>query len=254
MKSLKKMLKVLRLFQADKLDWTVEEMVHALGYPQATVYRYVKALNEEGLLISVPGVGYTLGPRIVELDYILRISDPLIKLGRPFMLELVKEFPCYAMMFRYYQHKILCVHQERGGENFVSSHVRGMPSSLERGAAANVILAHLNRQKLQRLLDTPSAQAKTELPSDAGLLQGQLSHIKANGFAVTHGELTPGVCGTAVPIIDHRKNVVGSLLVSMPEKYATDPQLDQVVNRLKFCARVINTSLAPSDNIQPTLN
>ncbi len=254
MKSLKKMLKVLRLFQATKLEWTVDEMVHALGYPQATVYRYVKALNEEGLLISVPGVGYTLGPRIVELDYILRISDPLIKLGRPFMLELVKEFPCYAMMFRYYQHKILCVHQERGNESFVSSHVRGMPSSLDRGAAANVVLAHLNRQKLQKLLDNPNTRSNSELPQEAAQLQSQLAGIKSLGYAVTHGELTPGVSGTAVPIIDHRKNVVGSLLVSMPEKYATDSQLEQVVSRLKFCARVINTSLAPSEQIQPLLN
>ena len=37
--------------------------------PARTLYRYLKALTDAGLLSSLPGLGYVLGSRIIELDY-----------------------------------------------------------------------------------------------------------------------------------------------------------------------------------------
>ncbi|MEC7257336.1 MAG: helix-turn-helix domain-containing protein, partial [Pseudomonadota bacterium] len=74
--SLERLLSVLQLFTEDRLEWSPEDMMAHLGYARPTLYRYLKILSDAGLLVSHPHTGYTLGPKVVEMDYLLRLSDP----------------------------------------------------------------------------------------------------------------------------------------------------------------------------------
>ena len=91
------MIVILDLFEGERLEWTLEDMQARLGYTRSTLYRYLKVLTDTGLLTSLPDVGYTLGPRIAELDYSMRERDPLISASRPVMAELVRI--CRALRF-----------------------------------------------------------------------------------------------------------------------------------------------------------
>ena len=79
MKSLEKMIGILDLFEDAEMEWTPEAMAERLDLTRSTLYRYLKVLADAGLLTSLPGVGYTLGPRIAELDFRMRRSDPLMR-------------------------------------------------------------------------------------------------------------------------------------------------------------------------------
>ncbi|PGD66974.1 IclR family transcriptional regulator, partial [Bacillus pseudomycoides] len=62
-----------------------------MGLSRATVYRYVKDLCDAGLLSRVDAGSYGLGPRIIELDWMMRQYDPILVAGRELMHELSEE-------------------------------------------------------------------------------------------------------------------------------------------------------------------
>lgn len=107
--SLKRILAVLEVFSEKHLEWTPEELLAELGYSRPTLYRYLKYLKEAGFLISTPGAGFTLGPKVVELDYLMRKADSLVLNGTPYLKGLTATYPCTALLVRWYGNKILCV-------------------------------------------------------------------------------------------------------------------------------------------------
>jgi DNA-binding IclR family transcriptional regulator len=214
--SLERMIGILDLFEGDALQWTSDELHARLGYARSTLYRYLKVLTDAGLLTSLPEVGYTLGPRITELDYQIRTRDPLIRAAQPVMAKLVKDVPGIALLCRRYRDKVLCVHQEHGTRAITSTYERGRARPLLRGAASRIILAYLPAPRVARLF----AQQPHEFPA-AGLgdtlpqARASLREIRQAGWDMTEGQVTPGVVGIAAPIFDSREAVLGSLSITV---------------------------------------
>jgi len=107
--SLEKVLAVLEVFSEDRLEWTPEELMEELGYSRPTLYRYLKTLKEAGLLTSMPNTGFTLGPKVVEMDYLMRKSDRLIINGSAHLKNLTSKYSCTALLVRWYGNRLLCV-------------------------------------------------------------------------------------------------------------------------------------------------
>src|SRR5690606_7828335 len=107
--SLERMLGILAVFDEVHPEWTPEQLMRRLGYSRPTLYRYLKTLKEAGLVVSINQAAYTLGPKIVELDFLLRRADPLILQGQPFLEELAARHPGTAFLSRWYKDRVLCV-------------------------------------------------------------------------------------------------------------------------------------------------
>ena len=150
--TLGKALGIIDLLEAAEGPVSFEALHAALGFTRSTLYRYLKTLQDAGLATSFPDRGFALGPRVVELDYRMRVTDPLIAAARPAMAQLVAEFPGVALLCRLYRDRVLCVHQDGrlGGERR-STYERGLAMPLFRGAASRVILAHLPGPAVTRL-------------------------------------------------------------------------------------------------------
>jgi DNA-binding IclR family transcriptional regulator len=154
------MIVILDLFEGERLEWTLEEMQTRLGYTRSTLYRYLKVLTDTGLLTSLPDVGYTLGPRIAELDYGMRERDPLILASRPVMADLLLDAPGIALLCRRYKDRVLCVHQEQGQAAFQSNYERGRARPLLQGAASRIILAYLPSAMIRKLYEAEPAAVR----------------------------------------------------------------------------------------------
>ncbi|MCJ9754956.1 helix-turn-helix domain-containing protein, partial [Neorhizobium sp. BETTINA12A] len=141
--SLERLQAVLEVFTEDRLEWTPEELMEELGYSRPTLYRYLKILKDSGFLTSMPNTGFTLGPRVVEMDYLLRKSDNLILSGAPYLQKLTGRYECTALLVRWYGEKILCVDSISSSREAISSYPRGRPMPLSRGAIGRSIVAFL---------------------------------------------------------------------------------------------------------------
>jgi DNA-binding IclR family transcriptional regulator len=242
--SLERTIGILDLFDGSAQRWTVDEMHVRLGYSRSTLYRYLKVLTDAGLLTSLPDLGYTLGPRIIELDHQIRTQDPLILASRPVMAALAAEVGGIALLCRRYHNKVLCVHQEIGTESFRSTYERGRARPLLKGAASRIILAYLPPQKIGQLFSAqPEAFAEAELGETIQEVRATLKAMRQRGWDATTGQVTLGVTGVAAPLFDKDQNILGSLSLTMAEADARPERIADLGRRLTGCTRGITQAL-----------
>ncbi len=199
-----RLLSILDLFTEDRLAWSPAEMMTALGYARPTLYRYLKLLKETGLLAPLPGGRFGLGPRVVELDFLARASDPMVASSQAYLDALAERFPGTAFLVQWYGSKLLCVASASRDANARTSYPRGRPMPLTTGAAGKAILARLPKRRQDAILG-----------ADADGIRAGLREIRRTGLAVAHGEVTRGLVGTAAPILEAGGHPLGALCVSM---------------------------------------
>lgn len=239
-----KMIEILELFEAEHLRWTPEQMMERLQCPRSTLYRYLRVLTGAGLVTSLPDIGYTLGPRIAELDYVMRSSDPLITNGRPLLQALVKEIAGIGLLCRHYKDRVLCVHQETGASEIHSSYERGRAMPIGVGATSRVILAHLRLAQLRQLYTQQASEFSTpEGDKSFEKLQEDLREIRKQGYCLSRGEVTPGVIGIAAPVFDSESTIIGSLSVVVAETGFSERRRRLIIDRITFSAQVLTNSM-----------
>ncbi|WP_346892276.1 IclR family transcriptional regulator [uncultured Roseibium sp.] len=209
---------ILDLFTEDRLEWTPQEIMAELGYTRPTLYRYLRTLKDAGFLTSLPGRGFTLGPRVVELDFLVRRSDPVVEIGRDQVDMLANRYPCSSLLVRYYGKKLLCVHSACSIPDPRSSYPRGRPMPLARGAISRAILANLPRRQ-QKPIIAGALEDFTEIGigSTVESVLDSMRAIRRRGYSIAHGEVTPGVVGIAAPVFDSGRLPIAALCITIEQ-------------------------------------
>jgi DNA-binding IclR family transcriptional regulator len=205
--------RVLRLFNEEQSEWTVQEIAAALDVPASTVYRGVRELLAEGMLEPAAEAQYRLGAAFVAFDRLVRATDPLYRLGTALLREVALQarLPCVAVLARLYGDEVMCVADAAGPEGRVrTSYERGRPQPLTRGATSKTILAQLPKRRLTRLLAVPAASTGAGAQDEADL-RSELATIRRRGYCVTRGEVDPGAAGLAAPVSIPGRALMASL-------------------------------------------
>jgi DNA-binding IclR family transcriptional regulator len=208
MSSLSRMLKILDLF-SDGTTMTAEVIAQRTGLTRSTAYRYVKELCDAGLLGRFSGE-YALGPRIIELDWMIRNADPLLAAARPAMASIRDNTGLTVLASELYGDRVINTHIEYTREPLTLSFGRGRPLPLFTGAGSRVIVAHLSASRLRRL-----HREHAEDPALRGLdwrgFSALCRDIREQGWCLTSGELNRGLTGVAAPVFDRDGAILGSL-------------------------------------------
>jgi DNA-binding IclR family transcriptional regulator len=206
---------VLKLFTLERPVWTADEMAAELGVSSATIYRFIRALEEVGLIAGARAAKFTLGPAIIQLDRQIQLSDPMLRAAEPVMSELRQYAPegAVVLLCRSYGDSVLCMRQVVSpGPQALVSYERGRPMPLFAGATSKVILAHQPRRMLKALYAKHGeAIAAAGLGSTWGELLLALTEIRKVGYAITVAEIDRGRIGIAAPILDDERQAIGSL-------------------------------------------
>lgn len=211
-----RILAILDKFSEARSEWSPDALMAELGYSRPTLYRYLKTLKDAGYLISLPNAGYTLGPRVTELDFLMRRSDPLIRLGQHRLDSLASDYPCSAFIVRWYGRKILCIASAESESGPPSSYPRGRPMPIARGAISRAILAFLpRREQVPIIEDLLPDFRKVGFGATVDAVIDQLRTIRRTGFATATGEVTPGVVGIAAPILVSERTPIAALCMTL---------------------------------------
>jgi DNA-binding IclR family transcriptional regulator len=249
--SLKRMLGILGVFDEGHAEWTPEQLMRRLGYSRPTLYRYLKTLKEAGLIVSVNQASYTLGPRIVEMDYLLRGADPLVREGQGFIEELAGRHPCTIFLSRWYRDRVLCVTSVRSSDEAVSSYPRGRPMPLGRGSSSHAILAFLPRRRVVPLIDRRiEVFREIGYGGDRDSVLARFRAIRRDGYVSARGEVTPGVVGIAAPVFDDGTSPIASLCLTMAEKQADAYGLDRLGREIAESAARLSRRLSAHRHLQ----
>lgn len=217
--SVAKAVEVLKLFSADIPSLRIEEISASLGYKRSTAYRYVRELCDAGLLAPRPEARYALGPMIVELDRLLRLTDPLYRAGAAVLPSLQTNDCVYQLQELSREDEVLCIYKVGPdaltfeGKRYALNRERGLPFPLFRGAGSLAILAHLSRERIQRTyLSNTSRIAKAGLGRTWDDFRQKMAAIRRQGYAIVRRADAKHVIGVAVPVLlEADRRLVGSL-------------------------------------------
>lgn len=237
-------LQVLGMFTVEQPVLSIDGLVERLQVSRASVYRDVQELMQAGLLEKVDARGYALGARIVELDRQIRLGDPLLHAAGPLPQQLARESGGTVLLCRLHARTVLCILEVTGSApGLTVSYERGRAMPLYRGATSKILLAHLPVSRLRQLLEVDAdALVDAGLPQTLPELQQALEPLRAQGHAVTRGEVDAHAVGLAAPLMDSAR-LLGSLSVVLPAARFTPATERRVLSLLKSCARRIEARL-----------
>jgi len=201
MSSLTQMLAVLDVFTTDRPMWRTEDIAEALGYARTTAYRYIRELISAGLLQKVSAGHYALGPRVIELDYVMRQSDPVLSTCAPIMDDLVKKSGLDCVLSAMVGEKIVDTHRASSQTGLALKFGRGRPRSLFLGSSAKILLASQTREHLVKIYQSHKSEiAELGLGTNWAAFRTFMSKVRERGFYFALEELEKGLGGLAVPI------------------------------------------------------
>lgn len=246
--SLARMLGLLDLFTPSALVRSVADLVNYLGTSRSTSYRYIKALHAAGLIEAVANGGYVLGPRIVEFDRQIRMSDPLYKYGGEVLRALVDQTGHAALLCALYADSVMCIREEliEGSPAVIFS--RGQRRPLFSGAASKIVLPFLPLHRLRSIFKQHQRDiAIAGMGADWQSFRDHLAAIRKDGYLVTYGEFNPGVFGISAPVFNAEGVVVGSIGIAGSEVRLNKKKLLGLCNAVVGAAKHLSDILGDTD-------
>jgi len=241
-----KMLSILDLFTADDPSWSAEGIATRIGCSAPTSYRYLRELVSAGLLMRSGSGNYSLGPRIITLDYQLRITDPYYAAGQPLMAALSARTGLDCVMTRLFDEEIIDTHRESGSDSLNLAYGRGRHRPLFKGAAPKVILSTLPKSKLQRIYQNHSPELQASTPAITWeTFWSTLQQTRKMGYYLSKGELEQDVGAIAVPFYGDTTHAIGALALVVPILRIDLMNYEKLLDLLVATARDLTSSAQP---------
>ena len=244
MSSVVRMLAVLDLFTEREPAWTPDAIAQRLDCSLPTAYRYVRALLGAGLVRRAAAGTYVLGPRIAELDFRMRTTDPMLRDGDAALRALCDDTGCDVVVAEAIGDRLLTVQQLAGTERVSVSFGRGRRMPAFRGMLSKVLLAWRPLPALRRLYAAHLDEAAGEaFAQDFDTLRANLKAIRAQGWARSVGELDPGLAGIAVPMPRPDDGSTAALGVILSRQRYSTTDVDAMVRRLRRAAEDVGRAI-----------
>ena len=201
-----------------------------------------------GLIIGLGKGTYALGPRIIELERKIRMTDPLLASGKRIMPKIADEIPNSVLLLcNLWGDQVLCIHEEiakKGDQSVGFGRGRGIPYPLFRGAASLAILANLPAHRTRSIYLKQNREIRDAgLGEDWATFRRNLQAIRKAGFAETVNTLGTERAAVAVPVVDSDLSLVACLSRIMPEQKYLGLDAEMVVDGLRRCADELVSTL-----------
>jgi DNA-binding IclR family transcriptional regulator len=174
-------------------------IAEATGLTKPTAHRMITALQAHGFLMHVGGVGYALGPRLLNLATTAMRELPLRQLARPALEQLARTTGESAQLYVRHGDTRICVDAVESDNELRTFVPIGASLPLGRGSAGKVFLAW----------GPPSDE-------DVEDIRQSIATTRRRGWADSYGEREPGVASVSAPIFGPNDHLLAAISVSGP--------------------------------------
>jgi DNA-binding IclR family transcriptional regulator len=235
---------VLRYLATQPDPVTLDRLAGEVGLPRSTAYHLVSAMIEEGFVVHLPDEHrYGLGLAAFEVGSGYARQEPLQRIARRPLAALVDSTGQGAHLAVLHGRDVLYVLEERapGRPPLVTDVGVRLPAHLT--ASGRAVLAALPAAQVRALYPGPEAFVDRHGggPTSLGALRTLLAETRQRGYAVEHGEVTPGFASVAAAVLDHNGHPVAGVAVTYPAQEQVDVAAAVVATRR--CAETLTRRL-----------
>ncbi len=218
-----KVLDILQLFTEERPQVSVEDIQRELSLPQSSVYRYVRVLVERGFLDKADAGSFRLGVRLIALSRIALHSDRDMRLvALPGMKRIADRTGESVSLMRLANQHAVCIESIEGKYALRVNIDPGRTQLLHAGASSKVLLAYSPEARWDSLLRFPLVRFTDTTITDLEALREEAARIRQRGYAISDGEIDIGARAIAVPLWNHRSEIVATLSIEAPRSRLPD--------------------------------
>lgn len=244
-KSALRVLQIIELLTQHDSGLTFIELRERMGLPKSSLHGLLRTMRERGhLAYDEAERRYRLGVRYWEAGQAFMRGTDLTRLSKPYLeaashgLGETVQLAILDGLDNVYIAKV-----ESDQPLRLVSHV-GSRLPAHATGLGKVLLAYLDEVELRHRLDRAKLARFTDHTiADKEELIAQLAAIRERGCAFDRGEYTPGVFCAAVPVRDHRENVIAAMSCSVPEVRVSPQIIERMVSVLSTQARALSEAL-----------
>lgn len=237
-------------------DVGVRELAAGISVSPSSAHRLLSALVEVGFVRKNPETArYSLGLEFLRLCHAATARLPITQLALPHLTDLADACSETVLLGIY--------DRERAQVMFAATVDAPHPLRyiielntwlpLHAGSSGLAIMAFLPEAEVEALIAAPGgiAQVTSETVTDPVALKKMLLEVRKRGYAITHGQRIHGAVGIAAPFLSGRGEVLGDVVVTIPEQ-RFDPAREKEISELVMaCARKVSAEFGHDRNAIP---
>lgn len=239
--SVKKALNLLNLFDEKNYELSLKDIAKRANLPKPTAYRLLSSLEAMNYVYKIKenehDSRYRLGLKLLELGQLVSDQLEVRRIAYPYMEKLAYDIQEAV-------HLVVLNHQEATYIEKVETNkaIRlytriGKSSPLYIGSGPKLLLAHIQKQKQEEILNLAGTSINREK------MEKELRRIRTEGYSYSIGEQDENTTGISYPIYDYRNNVIAALTVSGLSTYFEGENLQQIKTKTEETAARISRKL-----------
>jgi IclR family pca regulon transcriptional regulator len=221
-------LRVMEILGAADKSMTLSEIARAMELSRSSAFRLVYTLRQMDYLKEGEQTNtYSLGPRVLNLGFAYLNQQQITTIARQHLATLrdVTGVSTHLSVLEGHDVLYLGSHQARTG--FVSNMATGTRTQAYASAIGWCLLGALTADELAAFCDDIQFEKFTQhTPTSYQELNERVVTTKQDGFIVSKGFRQPGGSSLAVPVRNHRGEIVACVNISGPDSGFDFDKLD----------------------------
>lgn len=217
----------------------LKSLVAAVGMTRSTAHRLVLALVHLRYLRHVPGRGYFLGPKLIELGFKAHDQAHLPSLARPILERLAEACGDTVHLGILDGGEVLYIDKIQGSRGLEMRSRIGQRMPVASTGLGKALLLDQPETEWRRVFDPKSARTANSITS-ADEFVVRLRDYARRDCAFDLEENEPGIACVAVPIRGAKGDVVAAISVSSAVRYMSEARMAELVPQVQGAARAVS--------------
>ncbi|HEY3366298.1 MAG TPA: IclR family transcriptional regulator [Symbiobacteriaceae bacterium] len=222
----------------------LSEVVRLSGFPKATVYRLLSALEEHEFLSRTPDRSYRLGLRFLRLGALVAEGLDVRRFALPHMQRLRDQTGQSVQLVVIDGNEGVYAERLEGTTPVRLYIAIGRRAPLYAGASTRLLFSFCSPERQAEILaGTQPVQHTATTITDPKDLMVMAYETRALGWTVSLGELQPGSAEMAAPIFGAAGTVVAALSIAGPDQLYTPEHVQEYLPPLQAAAHAVSSDM-----------
>jgi len=251
-RALSRGLAILRLFDVDRRDWTIDEIAQDTGLLRMTAYRMVRTLEAGGFLVRDSTTNrYHLGPATLAMTYVSGDHSDFVKVARPFLESLIDETGESVTLAVEVDGVPVCVDMINTARPFKRQTAPGRIIGGTASVHGKLFAAFKAPADRMKILAEPQPRLTPHTVTDPRLINEELDRISREGVAFDLEGLYLGTCAVGAAVRDQMGSVVAAISVVAPAGRFGPAEREGCTEAVKATAGSLSAYLGWNPGPQP---
>jgi len=211
--TLEKGLRILNLFNQDRMECSQSEVSKLTGINMTSTYRFVNTFVELGFLNKNPETKILkLGPKAISMGHGFLRGFDFVQMIKPIVDETCDKYRINIDTALLDSDSLLIIYR-RETNNALPYQLPTIIKNLNSTALGKAVLAFLPKEKMDKIVNELPFEHKTSKTIlDKKKLYQELKTIKERGYSLNNEEFVPGLIALGAPLVNvNTKKTAGAI-------------------------------------------